>query len=104
MATLIPHRYFDLSASTLREVQVNEYVQRLDGRYATAKITIEGGEDGKITIIRPADHWLHSPKLLREMEELLLRDHPPASRPISPGPSHAKSTRRMGRRGIGQSL
>ena len=83
MAKLIRHRYFDLSTSILREVQLDEYVQRLDGRYATAKIAIEGGEDAKITIIRPADHWLHSPKLLREMEELLLRDHPPSSRPIS---------------------
>jgi len=60
----------------LKEIQLHEYLQRLDGRYATAKVTIHGREDAKITITPPANHWLHSPQVLREMEELLLRDDP----------------------------
>jgi hypothetical protein len=74
MATLIRHRYFDLSSSEAREVQLDEYLPRLDGRYATAKITIHGGDDPRITIAQPANHWLHSAQVLRQLEELLLRD------------------------------
>ena len=36
-----------------------------------AKIAIQAGDIVEITISPPADHWLHSLKMLHEMEKLL---------------------------------
>ena len=70
MATLVRHRYFDLSASEVREIQLDEYLLAPTGSYAVAKITLQD-EDIQITITPPAKHWLHSLKMLHEMEKLL---------------------------------
>ena len=70
MATLVRHRYFDLSASEVREIQLDEYLLAPTGRYAVAKITLQD-EDIQITITPPANHWLHSLTMLHEMEKLL---------------------------------
>jgi hypothetical protein len=70
MTTLVRHRYFDLSSSEVREVQLDEYLLALTGRYAVAKITIQD-EDIQIAITPPAKHWLHSLDVLQAMEELL---------------------------------
>jgi len=71
MATLVRHRYFDLSSSEVREVELDEYLLAPSERYAMAKIAIQAGDIVEITISPPADHWLHSLKMLHEMEKLL---------------------------------
>jgi hypothetical protein len=71
MPTFLRHRYYDLSSSELREVNLDEFLRGRHGRYASVKITIHDGEDAQVEITPPSNHWLHSPKLLRALEQHL---------------------------------
>lgn len=71
MPTFLRHRYFDLSSSELSEVQLDQVLRARPGRYASVKITIQDGNDAQVEISPPSNHWLHSPKLLRALEQHL---------------------------------